>query len=335
MSGPAPVPALPPIPPRPREAHKGSFGTVAVIGGSNDAGEQMIGAPAFTALAALRAGAGLVRLVMPGPLLSSGLLICPGATGMSIPVSGDASARPGEVEPHEAAATIDRVIDRADVLAIGPGLGVSAGAQAAVLRVIQQDHLPVVLDADALNCLSHIAEFRLDFRATCVLTPHPGEFRRLCQAMGISNNLGLDRSREDACQQLAQRLGAIVVLKGAGTVVSDGLSVWTCTSGHPCLATAGTGDVLTGVIAALIAQFCPSLQTLLFRSKVPAMPVDPARPLSLLHAACLGVLVHARAGEAWARSRNASGGLLASELADLLPSVLETLRGQSPPTPNR
>ena len=103
-----------------------------------------------------------------------------------------------------------------------------------------------------------------------LLTPHPGEFRRLCAGLSLKGDLGLAESRERACESLAQRLGRIVVLKGAGTVVSDGHRTWTCPSGHPCMATGGTGDVLTGTIASLIAQLCPSVDQMAMRAKVPA-----------------------------------------------------------------
>ena len=177
------------------------------------------------------------------------------------------------------------------------------------MRAIQHDDRPVVLDADALNCMAHMPDLFRDFHAAAVLTPHPGEFRRLCAGLGLKGDLGLDASRERACEQLAQRLGRIVVLKGAGTVVSDGLRTWTCSAGHPCLATAGTGDVLTGVIAGLISQFVP-------------------HTLDLFDAARVGVWVHATAGEQWAATHDASAGLLAMELADLVPGVMESLRPQ-------
>jgi len=106
-------------------------------------------------------------------------------------------------------------------------------------------------------------------------------------------------------------VGCVVVLKGAGTVVSDGIRTWTCTHGHPCLATAGTGDVLAGLIGGLAAQFAP----------------DQEAGMSLFDVARLGVQAHAIAGEEWARKHTAQAGLLARELADELPAVLEGMRG--------
>ena len=324
------VPAdLPRLPARPREGHKGTFGTVAVIGGrvprlSESGGQMMLGAPVLAATAALRSGVGLVKLVMPGPILAAGLTICSSATGIVLPVDAETS----EIIAHDAARTIDELLAHqgVDAIAIGPGIGTSEGAKAATLRVIQQEQVAIVVDADALNCLSAMPDLFRDFHAAAVLTPHPGEFKRLCAGLGLKGDLGLAQSRERACEQLAQRLGRIVVLKGSRTVVSDGLRTWTCPSGHPVLATGGTGDVLSGIIAGLIAQFCSTPQMMLMRAKVPAMPADPLRPLDLHDAARVGVWVHGVAGEEWARSHHASGGLLAMEVAEQVPAILELLR---------
>jgi NAD(P)H-hydrate epimerase len=282
----------------------------------------MIGAPALTATAALRAGAGLAQLAMPAPVLDAGLTICPSATGVPLPVDPDTR----ELVPHACAEALDAVLERATVLAVGPGLGRSAGARAITLRAIQQESLPAVLDADALNAMADTPDLFRDFHAAAVLTPHPGEFRRLCAGLGLKGDLGLASSRERACEGLAQRLGRVVVLKGHATVVSDGLRTWTCPAGHPCLATGGTGDVLTGVIAALVAQFCPTPDRMLMRAKVPQMPPDPERPLDLHDAARVGVWAHAAAGAAWAAARGASAGLLAMELTELVTAALEQLR---------
>lgn len=315
---------LPRLPARPRDGHKGTFGTVVIIGGSETgigaSGTVMLGAPALSATAALRAGAGLAKIAAPAGLLPHCLALCPSATGIALPTDANG------LIPHETAAAIDDLIARATCIAVGPGLGVSPGAEAAVLRCIQQEEASVVVDADGLNCLAALPELFRDFHAAAVLTPHPGEFKRLCAALGLTNALGLETSRENACTQLAQRLGRIVVLKGQATVVSDGLRTWTCPAGHPCLATAGTGDILTGLIAGLIAQYCATPSEAIMRAKVPQMPINPLRPLSLYDAARLGVLIHAQCGERWAQDHGASAGLLALELTELIPTVLESHR---------
>lgn len=293
---------LPKLPPRPAHGHKGTFGTIAIIGGCCTGSRHMIGAPALAALGALRAGAGLARLVMPAPILSAGVTLAPSATGVALSVHPLTQ----ELDTPAAVAEVDRQASTAACLAIGPGLGLGEAPRAMVLRAVQQEDTPVVVDADGLNALAEIPELWRDFRARAVLTPHPGEFRRLGAAFKISHDPTREDTRLSGAAALAQRLGAVVVLKGSGTVVSDGQRTWRCGRGHACLATAGTGDVLTGVIAGLIAQHADVLS-----------PYDAAR---------LAVEAHARAGEAWARSHQASAGLLAEELAGLLPASLEALR---------
>jgi NAD(P)H-hydrate epimerase len=320
---------LPRLPRREPDAHKGTFGSIGVVGGSSGdlldqhgaRGPCMIGAPAIAAVSALRAGAGLVRIGAPAPILHHAVAICPGATGLAIPTDAD-----GWIEPHQAAAFLDRLLHLCDVIAIGPGLGTSPGACSAVLRTIQQEALPVVLDADAINCLGQIPDFVRDFRAAAVLTPHPGEFKRLVAALGLKGDMGMTVSREKAAEQMAQRLGRIVVLKGHHTVVTDGLRTWVNPSGHPCMATAGTGDVLTGVLAAIIAQFvAPPLHPFVAKA-APALQATRGRPLDLFDAARVAVYVHGLAGEFWAGGTGCQAGLLAAELADLIPHAVETLR---------
>lgn len=319
------------LPARSLDSHKGTFGTVAVLGGSagdlldahGGRGPVMLGAPALSALGALRAGAGLVKIGAPAPVLQAALTLCPSATGLAISTDAD-----GWYEPHVAAGFVDRVLASCDVLAIGPGLGTSPGACAAVLRAMQQDHVPIILDADGLNCLSSIPEFLRDFRAPAVLTPHPGEFKRLVGAIGLKGDLGLSESRERAAEQLAQRLGRIVVLKGHQTVVTDGQRTWVCPAhlGHPCLATAGTGDVLTGLIASLAAQFvAPAVHPAVARL-APQMSANAGKPLDLFGAAVAGVTAHALAGSVWAMLNGCEGGLMATDLVELLPACVQHLR---------
>lgn len=298
----------PVLPARDPIGHKGTFGTVAVIGGSARS-SRMIGAPALAALGALRAGAGLVRLVTPGPILDAALTIEPSATGVAIPTASD-----GDIIAHEAAAVLDRVLVDADAVVIGPGLGVTESTKAAVVRVVQQEEKTVVVDADAINALSEIPDLHLDFRAPAVVTPHPGEFHRIASSLRIKADPRRESDRVEAADALAQRLGCIVVLKGAGTVVSDGQRRWVCDSRNPALGTAGTGDVLSGVIAGIIAQHA-----------APSGPVPRPGRIDLFAAACAGVEAHARAAEAW-REANATGGMLARELAAGLPAAVESLR---------
>lgn len=265
----------------------------------------MIGAPALAALGALRAGAGLARVYAPEPMLPHVLALTPSATGIALPVDDD-----GAILASRAAEVLDGAIEACRALLIGPGLGAARSVQALSLRAVQQESIPVIVDADALNALAEVPDLFRDFRARAVLTPHPGEFRRLASALRIGHDPIDPASRPAAADELARRLGCIVVLKGAGTVVSNGLEHWVCARGHPCMATAGSGDVLTGVIGALAAAYAHS----------------PSGPVSLYDAARLGVEAHAIAGEQWAARAGASAGMLASELADAVPAALETLR---------
>ncbi len=304
---------MPSLPRRESRGHKGTFGTVAVIGGcADDGGVRMIGGAALAAIGALRAGAGLARLAMPEPVLSAGLTIAPSATGVALPVDGG-----GGLVGHEGAGRIDELSRGSECLVIGPGLGTSEGARALVVRAVGQGECPVVIDADALNCLAELRDVRRDVRAAAILTPHPGEFARLARSLGIATDCGTsEQDRAAACETLAQTLGAVVVLKGAGTVVSDGHRTWTLTgedAANPALATAGTGDVLAGVIGGLVAQ-------------VAGRARGGAGGLALFDCARLGVAAHARAAGLWRERRGASGGMTAMELADLIPEAIEGLR---------
>lgn len=294
----------PVLPRRPADGHKGTFGTVCVVGGSTAGPQRMLGAPALAALGALRAGCGLVKIAAPAPIVSQVVSLAPSATGIALDVNES-----GEIEGHLAAALIDKQAALSECLVVGPGLGNCAGVRALVLRAVQKDDTPLVLDADGLNAMSEIVEIQRDFRAPAIVTPHPGEYARLAKSLALSSKPADPESRCAAAAELAQRIGCIVVLKGAGTVVSDGLRVWTCNRGAACLATAGTGDVLSGVIGGLVAQFFAR------------------RQMSLFDAARAGVLVHAIAGEQWAANASASGGMLAGDLLPLIPGICESVRG--------
>ncbi|QKK07339.1 MAG: hypothetical protein HND58_03690 [Planctomycetota bacterium] len=174
----------------------------------------------------------------------------------------------------------------------------------------------------ALADLRALARVSRDGRADAA----PGEFRRLARALKIAHDPTDTAQRPLAAEALAQRLGCVVVLKGAGTVVSDGQRTWVCPHGHPCLATAGTGDVLSGVIAGLVAQWVRPPDPML--AKLPeqarralggASAGGGDATLDLFDAARAGVVVHALAGERWAAAHDASAGLLAAELAALVP----------------
>jgi len=255
--------------PRARSAHKGDFGHVLVIGGD----QGMSGAVRLAGEAALRSGAGWVSVATRpehAALISASRpeLMCHGLT------------RSQELRA---------LCRRATVLVIGPGLGRSGWARE-LLAAVLESALPCVVDADALNLLAREPVRRTDW----VLTPHPGEAARL---LGV-DSATVQADRPAALRDLQQRYGGVVVLKGAGTLVhgGDGLPAL-CAAGNPGMASGGTGDVLSGVLAALIAQ-----------------------GLDLPAAARAAVCVHACAGDRAARSGEC--GLLASDLLAELRPVL-------------
>lgn len=276
---------IPPIPPRPNDGHKGTFGTVIVIGGC----DTMIGAPALCARAALRSGVGLVKIACPPSVLPFVLTIEPSATGIAL-----------ADEPAEALAQIDLADpDHKAVLAIGPGLGQSA-ARGELVAALLTGNRPIVLDADGLNLLAkRIVSDGIppDRSAPLVLTPHPGEFRRLADALQLDADPIAPTKRADAAAQLAKSLDAVVLLKGQHTVIAHAQRYAVNQTGNPALATAGSGDVLTGVTAALIAQGM--------------LPFDAAH---------LAARLHGLAADQWAQ-QHGDRGLRAIELADQLPQA--------------
>jgi hydroxyethylthiazole kinase-like uncharacterized protein yjeF len=296
---------IPPLPARDPRGHKGTFGTVAVFGGCAMGAERdvprMIGAPALAALGALRAGAGLAMLGMPEPIVDAALAIAPVCTGVPLPVD-----RAGEIVASAAASRLAETTRSADALVVGPGLCASEASRALTLQAIAQEEVPVVLDAGALTMLSRTPEAQRDVRATCVLTPHPGEWRRLATSLGLEGDPVDPETRASAAQRLAAFLGAVVVLKGARTVVADAAGTWTHDAENPALATGGTGDVLSGVIGALLAGH--------------------AGEIGVRACAIHAVIAHAEAARSWCHDAGATGGMLATDLLERLPAAVEARR---------
>lgn len=312
------------LPPRATTGHKGDFGRVAVVGGCALSSTRMIGAPALAALAATRSGAGLVQLLCPEGVLNEVLSIASQATGRALQTEAD-----GAVLASEAVATFDEAVDIADAIVIGPGLGRGPGPAALALRAIQQKLTPVVIDADALNELAETPQLALDFNAPAVFTPHPGEFARLAHALGMDTNATDDAHRQQAAEQLAQRLGCVVVLKGARTVVSDGIQTWSDDTADSALATGGTGDVLAGLVGGLIAQHARPVTHELARAKLGerVKHMDDDGKLTLFEIARCAVVAHAQAARLWRERHHASAGLTPTDLADQIPEAVTALRG--------
>ena len=232
---------IPKLPPRNPESHKGNFGKILVVAGSVG----MTGAAALVGRSALRAGAGLVRIATSRSAQPVVATIEPSFT--SIPLPEDDKGRISQ-------AAIPQILDAAeqnDILAIGPGLGTSGGLRKLIEDLLKIDSTRIVLDADGLNNLSHITDWPAIRQAQLILTPHPGEMARLWKSLFREE---LPQTRLDQAVQIAQRTSSTLVLKGANTVVTDGTRYYINTTGNPGMATAGSGDVLTGVIAGLWAQ---------------------------------------------------------------------------------
>jgi NAD(P)H-hydrate epimerase len=271
---------LPPLPPRPFDGHKGMFGRVLVVGG----GEGMIGAPALAGTAALRMGAGLVQIATLKPILAAVLSITPELIGL--PLSGSAMA------------SLIKAAEAADALAIGPGMGQLPDAKARLMRLIQLEK-PMVLDADALNILAAEKRWPAKFNASAVLTPHPGEMKRLAKLLKRSEVPTDDDGRIELAIFAATTFRQVLVLKGSRTVVTDGERVYLNRTGDSSLSKAGTGDVLSGMLATLLAQ-----------------------GMDRFDAACAATWLHGKAGEI-AGERLGRRCALARDVVDAIPAALK------------
>ncbi len=299
------TPPCPDLPPRDQRGHKGTFGTVLVVGGCVQLPRIMLGGPVIAARAALRTGCGLAQLALPEPLVIPALGALESATALALPVDAH-----GELIPSAVAEILDGVLDRCDAIVVGPALGGGPAIDQIVVRLLCHARAPLVIDADAINALARTRDFPRDIRSGAViLTPHPGEYERLARSLDLNPVLPSDESqRASAAEALAQRVGCVVVLKGARTVVSDGVQVWSAHAGTPALATGGSGDALAGVIASVVAQFH-----------------ETPSAISLFDCARLGVAIHGLAARAWS-ARLGDAGLLAPELCDEIPALLGALR---------
>lgn len=305
----------PPAPPaRDPSGHKGSFGSVLVVGGCAHGPRTMLGGAVLAARGALRAGAGRAILAVPAPLAREALVLLPEATVVALPCD----AR-GLLQPSSAAELLDEALGEARVAVVGPALGRSDEAGQVVMRLLSLDDAIAVVDADAIRAFASHRDAALDLRATAVFTPHPGEAAALADALGLQVDCVERATRPSAAHQLAQRLGAVVVLKGAGTVTSNGLEAWRCDRGGSALATGGSGDVLAGVVGGLLAQFAPRPDPV-----ARALGRAAAGP-SVAALAALAVEAHARAGDLWTRDHG-DAGALAHELADRVPDALAEMR---------
>ena len=281
---------------RPQDGHKGTFGTVLVIGGSFG----MSGAAALCAMAALRTGAGLVKTAVPERLVPIVSTLGLEFTTAPLPESPDGTIS-GSAEEK-----LFTLAQNADIAAIGPGLGRSKDLDRLMLRLWERLPLPAIFDADALNALSEYSsrnDGKLPPHANLrLVTPHPGEFARLCpDAPAQSPKLQRERA-----VRFAKENETVTILKGAGTQISDGTHSFRNPTGNPGMATGGSGDVLTGILAAVCAQ--------MFRLGVSSR--DAAR---------LGVWIHGKAGDLAA----AELGVCSMIASDIISHISQVLHSDS------
>lgn len=246
----------PPLPLRPTEGHKGMFGRVLVVGGNDG----MIGAPALAGRAALKLGAGLVEIAVPRSILTAALLMTPELIGLGLGKAADKDALLAAGE-------------KADAIVIGPGLGQTPEALVRLQRLVRLEK-PLLVDADGLNLVAKLKRWPSYFKAAGVLTPHPGEMKRLAGLFGRGTVPDDEDGRIKIAVQAAKSFGQVIVLKGGRTVVTDGDRVYVNRTGNSALSKAGTGDVLSGMIGTLLAQL-----------------------MDRFDAACAAVYLHGRAGE--------------------------------------
>ena len=285
------IQSLPDLPARPADGHKGTFGRVLIIAG----GRGMAGAAALAGMSALRGGAGLVTVATPGA-------VAPIVAGfepsyLTVPLCETA----GLICMAALSELMDR-LSQSDAAAIGPGLGQSSELNEVVADIYRLAEIPLVVDADALNALSQRPDV-LQLKsppAPRILTPHPGEFARLS---GLSMET-IRTNREAVAVEFAAKHGIILVLKGQHTVITDGSQMAINPTGNSGMATGGSGDVLTGLLAALLGQ-----------------RMEP------FAAAQLGVYLHGLAGDLAAADLS-QPGLIASDLPRYLAFAWKRLRGE-------
>lgn len=281
-----------------RDANKGRFGTVLVVAGSGG----MAGAATLTALSALRAGAGLVHLALPASVLDTAAVLAPELVLHVLPETPERS--------HGGEGALEKVLqlaEKADSVALGPGLGGNTVTKSFVQTFVQQlsAQKPLVIDADGLNAIAEAGEtiFAQRTGANTLLTPHPGEAGRL---LGKETRM-IQAERTETVREAAQKYRATVLLKGARTLIATNENanhLYINRSGSVTLATAGSGDVLTGVLAALLA--------------------DRENKLSAPDAARIGAFLHTLAGEI-CEQRQGAVGTIATEIRDALPEARRTL----------
>jgi len=269
------------------DTHKGDYGHILIIGGSLG----LSGAVCLCARAALRSGAGLVTVGVPKSLNS--IFEIKLTETMSLPL-----ADKGGALSQEAFSNIKSFLKKADLIVLGPGAGLGASTKRLIVKIIKEIDKPMVVDADALTALASNLEVLLKRKTkTLILTPHLGEFSRL-----IKLDVGkIKKKRKGLVKEFALRYNLTLVLKGNRTLVSDGHRTFENNTGNPGMATAGSGDVLSGIIAGLLSQ-----------------------GIGQFKAAKAGVYLQGLAGNSAAKERT-ENCLIASDIIEHLPSAIKSL----------
>ncbi len=295
MSTPTPdiVREVPRLAPRDPDANKGVFGRVLIVAGSRG----LSGAAVLCGSAALRGGAGLVRVAIPEGVLP--IVAAGNPCYMTVPLPQDNDGRLSA----DAGPELVEVMKQSTVAAVGPGLGRGDGVSAVVRDVLEKTTLPLVLDADCLNAMPPFLDILKRRQGPCILTPHPGEFARL-----LGGNVpDVQAHREELAVRFAADHNVVLVLKGRQTVVSDGRRLYVNETGNPGMATGGTGDVLTGLTAALFGH-----------------------GLEPFAAGQLAVYLHGSAGDL-ARDALGETALIAADLLESLPYAFMAHAADQPP----
>ena len=287
------------VPERPKYSHKGTYGHVLLLAGSKG----KTGAALMAAKACLRTGAGLVTIGVPESLVSS--VQSRVTEEMLLPLADKGN---GTLSFKSADAILGFLKKQANVLAIGPGLSADGEISDLVCRLITNSNVPIVIDADGLNAIAGRTGVLRKCRAPVILTPHAGEMARLLQRSAVSSQQSekklrtiIEQDRIGTALSFSKQTGTCLVLKGVPTVIaSPGGNVFINSTGNPGMATAGTGDVLTGMISSFLAQ-----------------------RISPQNASILGVYLHGLAGDIAAQKRG-EHSLVASDIINLLPLVFKT-----------
>ncbi len=268
------------LPDRNPWAHKGDFGRILLLCGSRG----YTGAAALAAMGALRSGAGLVILGVPESIYAIEAVKLTEAIVFPLP------DRDGRFAAEAAADVLDR-LPQMDAVLVGPGLGQSEGTRTLTKAVLEHAHCPVVLDADGINVIAAHKDIVRERTSPTILTPHDGEFRRL--------GYPITAHRPEAAGAAARDLGAIVLLKGHETVITNGETAYVNCTGNPGMAVGGSGDVLSGILVSLLGQ-----------------GIEP------IEAAACGAWLHGAAGDLCARDIG-QYGMLPTDMLHVLPRLMK------------